>query len=109
LLRTKALKSKAGKVTAIISYAKPFPPETPFNLTKAQADVFQKYGEGLKDIEVAETLNISRSALAERRAGIVKKIKKSTGINATNLKKLAIDCLAAGWSAALELNKQIKS
>jgi PAS domain S-box-containing protein len=121
LLRTRKVVYKG--IDYVISWARPFPSGAPFGLSEREAEVFQllaQYGGGAKEI-AARLLN--KDKRNSPRKGIVgvsestviahlRRIWEKAGNPAktysiSEVARLAIRCLEAGWVTTMKRNQEI--
>ena len=89
----------------VISWARPFPRNAPFQLTNRQAQCFDLLGRGRSVGEIAAHMdNINESTVRT----YLRRIWSSTNIqdnfNLSTLTELAIRCAEAGWDPTMRLN-----
>ena len=109
LLRTR--KIIYNKITYVISWARPFPSNATFGLSKREAEVFEllgHYAYGTR--EIAASLGISEGAANKYMTRIWAKAGYNRGkktCSIPDLRLLAIRCKEAGWDPTMKLNQEM--
>jgi PAS domain-containing protein len=114
LLRTRRVLHEG--TAYVVSWARPFPRETPFNLSPQEAACFRFLGQGCTIGEVAaqvpradRTGNLSESTVMTNLRRVWKKSGIQTTYSTAAMEHLAIRCHEAGWDPEMKMDRQIVS
>ena len=106
LLRTR--KFIYGGVTYSIGYARPFPSSAPFGLSRQEARCFTLLGQGDSPKEIAANMKTARATVDEYFRRVWKKAdQRKKPFSLAALKRLAVQCLEAGWDSTMQLNRKL--
>ena len=111
LLRTR--KIVYNKITYVISWARPFPSNATFGLSKREAEVFEllgHYAHGAR--RIAEIIGIRERTVNEYMARIWSKAgngydREKNPCSVPELRLLATRCKEAGWDPTMKLNQEM--
>ena len=122
LLRTRKVVYQG--IAYAISWARPFPSGAPFGLSEQEARVFEwlgQYGGGAKEIAARLLNKATRSSPRKGKVGVaestvivhLRRIWEKAGNSAkaysiSEVRRLAIRCLEAGWDTTMKLNQEIR-
>lgn len=106
LLRTR--KFFYDGVTFSIGYARPFPASAPFGLSAQEARCFTLLGQGSDPKEIAASMDTARSTVDEYFKRVWKKTdQRNSPFSLAALKRLAVQCLEAGWDSTMKINSRL--
>ncbi len=106
LLRTR--KFVYGGVTFSIGYARPFPSSAPFGLSTQESRCFTLLGQGSSPKEIAASMDTARSTIDEYFKRVWKKTdQRNRPFSLAALKRLAVQCLEAGWDSTMRINSRL--
>ena len=98
-------------VPYVISFARPFPPDTPFGLSPQQARCFTLLGQGNTLKEIAGAVRVTVSSVNDYFDRIWKKMNKGLQpprlFPLAELKCLAVRCQEAGWDSTMKINSKL--